>query len=61
MLRVKSLVDVFDPDTGEHIDTHDENDSCGGPWNGYCGGCGYCMLLQASYYGYELRYHKEEE
>lgn len=58
---MKRLVDVIDPDTGEVIDTHDQNESCGGPLsNGYCGGCGMCLLMQAAHYGFKLEYSKDD-
>lgn len=49
---------VFDPVSGQHVDTLDDNDTCspyaGGDYNGHCGGCGMCLLMQASHYGYRI-------
>lgn len=56
MNREPKWVEVLD-DNGEVIETLDENcaTGCGG-WNGYCGGCDLCLLMQASYYGCKMRY-----
>jgi len=50
---------AFDPKTNELVQLLDDNDSChpyaGGDYNGHCGGCGTCMLMQAAHYGLTLK------
>ncbi len=47
-----NLVAVFYD--GEHVDTCDADDDCKQYGTDRCGGCGGCLLLQASHYGCEL-------
>lgn len=55
MKATSKWIEVLD-DQGRIIQELDENDNCH-PYepNDRCGGCGECMLMQASYHGYTLR------
>lgn len=60
-MKEPSFVVITD-DTNTVIDIYDVNDSCN-PYepNDVCGGCGYCLLLQAKHYGYKTRLPTKEE
>jgi hypothetical protein len=53
---MKTLVEVL-ADDGEVIHVLDpDNSSCKAACIGeYCGGCDMCLMMQAQFYGYELR------
>lgn len=44
---------------GEFVDVLDDNESChpyaGGDYQGHCGGCDMCMLMQYNHWGCTLK------
>ena len=52
-------VAVLDPETGDCVEMIDGNDCCepyaGGDYQGHCGGCGNCMLMQAEHGKFKLK------
>jgi len=58
------LTDIIDPKTKKVVQTIDLDENCnpysGSDYYGHCGGCGNCLAMQASHWGYEFRDHKED-
>ena len=48
----KCCVEVLSEEDGSVVAVLDPSDACG---DGYCGGCGNCMLRQAWHYGQPTR------
>lgn len=50
---------VLDPETKECVEVLDYNVSCnpylGGDYSGHCGGCDTCLLMQAEYWGFDVK------
>ena len=59
MTSTPSLVALVDKESGYLIEILDKNDSCvpyaGGDYQGHCGGCGACLLMQIDADGIELQ------
>jgi hypothetical protein len=56
--KPSAWVVIRDAESGEAVEVMDDNDSChpyaGGDYNGHCGGCDMCMIMQMQHYGYKV-------
>jgi len=38
---------------GEEVDDYSCNPWAGGDYNGHCGGCYHCLMMQVNHYGFD--------